>query len=198
MHARDCGAGRAPQQPTRSKPCNCCVAHADDPRGWLAVRRARARPPGTLALLAVLLLGTVTWGSAVPLPTITHIAGDSADPVQRFSVTFTEPVAGLRASDFTIDVGRASVAHVDVVGSGTAYTLSVTLHVGGVRGCPSGYTAGPSYLGWCGRSVAAAGRDDANDACAPYTLASVLSPKHMSAAGVTASARTASGYWYVQ
>ena len=145
-----------------------------------------------------LLWTFVACGDGVPVPTITHIPAAASDPVQHFSVTFSEPVSGLRASDFAIDAGRANVAHAEVVGYGTAFTLSVTLAAGDMKGCPSGYVEGAAGLGWCGRVVAPAARADANAACAPYVLASMLTAEHLSAAGKTASVRMSQDYWYVR
>ena len=115
-----------------------------------------------------------------PAPTIIPTGGQGSythDSTLQFLVAFSEPVSGLRAGDFVVLAGEGR-PHVSLVGAGTSWTLTVSVDVDTVPNarCPVGYTRSAAPASWCARVTHALRTwAAANDACAPYTLASVSS-----------------------
>lgn len=167
------------------------------------MKRARDRRGWSLAMawaVLVLFLLRVSVLRATPDPTIT-VASDqatiTATKTVKFSVTFTEAVTGLRASDFSVHAGKAGVSSLVLTGGGVAYELVITLGNGDVRGCPAGYLATSDDPVLCAKSTPAGTWSQVNDACAPFALSSAASARQVALVAQAAAVTPLPEHWYV-
>ena len=120
-----------------------------------------------IALVAVLAcLAAHVAASSIVAPA----AEQSANFID-FAVTLDASTSGLVADDFVVVADDRVNVTRDLTGSGTSFTLRVTLAL--VSPCPSGYTRSADGL-YCGRLHATPGSWAAQlDACGPLALATV-------------------------
>ena len=151
------------------------------------------------ACLAVVCL--LAFVAAAPIPTLTRSAATpavSTTPSFTFSVVLSEPVSGLSAASFAVDVGHLVEETRSLSGSGSEYELSVTVQGGHYGACPTGFTG--SYVDgrlMCGKSVEYDGSwDQHRSSCSPFALAAPQSTGELEFfAGLRG--RVANMYWYV-
>ena len=170
-----------------------CVQHKHD-------MRAAAK---SMLWGALLLAVSTVWHvrvHATPDPTIALASGQNAitaSSVIKFAVTFTEPVTGLRASDFCVSAGKAGVEDVSLVGAGAEYELTVTLGDGDTRGCPAGFLASSDGPMLCAKSTPAGTWSEVNAACAPFTLTSATTTQQVALVARAAAEVRSTRHWYV-
>ena len=141
---------------------------------------------------------TATAVYAPPVPSLVSPLVSSSNSTLAVDISFTVPVLGLHADDFSVLTGYAAAMGRTLSGSGTMWTLAVTMDAASVdpRVCPQGYTASSNGR-WCGRVNAAASTWAASSAaCAPFALASARSLAEVEfVAGLIAQPLTP--HWYV-
>ena len=126
-------------------------------------------------------LGPVSAAYAPPVPTVALAPGQespSSSPTVFFDVQFATSVSGLTAGDFVTHSGPLQSYADSLSGSGASYTLAVVVVDRCSWQCPPGYTSSATAPGtdvFCTKKLAPATWTRANDACAPFTLASATS-----------------------
>ena len=130
-------------------------------------------------------LGPVSAAYAPPVPTVALAPGQespSSSPTVFFDVQFASSVSGLTAGDFVTHSGPLQSYADSLSGSGASYTLAVVVVDRCSWLCPPGYTPSATVPGtdvFCTKKVAPATWTQANDACAPFTLASAASSSQL-------------------
>ena len=134
-----------------------------------------------------------------PLPVLSLATGQAspvANNVVDIDVTFSSPVAALRATDFSI-VFRGAIVARELLGSERTWSLHVQLAAAGVPSvCPAGFTLATGG-GACSRAIEQLGTWDEQAAnCLPFSLAAG-GDGALSAVVTGAAQWSATQYWCV-
>ena len=173
--------------------------------GMACSLRVGLMPRALVAAVAVVfavLTAVPVHVAAAPEPVIScteHAQNPSRDNQIAYTVTFSESVTGLDANDFVVEGNGLSVVDTTLSGSGTSYTLTVSLQEGQVmHTCPGTFTKSAGYAEvWCMRTVPEAIWLSARASCQGHQDADLASIHSTEEQNFALSVAAYTPVWYV-